>query len=398
MSKETAADVARGAGDAAMTKPGNPAQDRTPANEADGLNEAVATLLGSRGLSRSKGGAASADGKPGDQDEALSNPNPEAADGEPAPESPSDAEPEGEEGEGQPDDADAAAEATEDAEPEGEVEGEEDDGADKGPKGFQKRIDKLTAKRREAEAAAEAERKRADELAAELAQLKAGKAPDQTQVSADDAQVKSMTETIGRCDQEIAVAQRLRAMVATDAEQVANVVRKLAPDLPNYEADTLRDWLNDYLSEARVQKGRAEGALRQRKEQLAEQTRVRRGQIDALATEHHPWLKDEKDARTVQFRQFMERPEVKGSPDAAWFIAAGIEKLLAIQARAKVQAKGAAKPAAKPTVKPSAGGGGAPAKAATATPVQAARQGLASGGLKGASDYVRAAVAESLRQ
>lgn len=340
--------------------------DRTPVEDADGLNGAVTALLSRRGIIPAKAAPASAEAAPAAEVDDLSQSQPpENADGSDSPES----------GAAQDPEADDASPADE-----GEDEGE---GESSEPSRVQKRINKLTARLKTAEEKAAA-------AEAELTKLKSGPA---TETPVDgDAELQPLLTAHKRYQDEIQLATQLRAKLTQSPNEVAEVIRKVAKDLPNYDPETLRDFLNDYIADAKREMGKTEGQIEERRGEQQRKSAQRRQQVMSLATDEMPWLRDESDARTKRFRELLDTPAVKGTPDAAFFVAAGLEKLAAMEARAKVR-KPEAKPAARSTVRPSSSGHGAPAKVVAKNPLEAARAELGKGDRGGLLAYAKAAVA-----
>lgn len=337
--------------------------DRTPVADADGLNDAVSALLSRRGIAPAKATAASAEPEPvAEADDLSQSQSTDDAEAEAAPES-------------------AQAE-TSDAQGEADAEGGEDDGESEAdePSRVQKRINKLTARLKSAE-------EKAAKAEAEIAKLKSGttEAP-----VGEDAELQPLLAAQKRYQGEIQLATQLRAKIAQSPEEVEAVIRKVAKDLPNYAPETMRDFLNDYIADAKGELGKTEGQISERRGEQQRRATQRREAVMSMASAEMPWLKDESDARTVRFRELLETPAVKGTPDAAFFVAAGLEKLAAMEARSKVRKPA---PASKPTVRPPSAGRGAPAKVETKTPLDSARQSLGTGTREGLLAYARAAVA-----
>ena len=336
--------------------------DRTPEADADGLNGAITALLSRRGIIPAKAAAASAEAQPNAEADDLSqSPSTDTAAGEAA---------------------DDSAEASGD-----QVDPEADAGDEAGDDGsestrVQKRINKLTAKAKSAE-------EKAARLEAELAKLKSG-SPEAP--VGEDAELKPLLDAQRTYQGEIQLATELRAKLSQSPEEVAAVIRKVA-NLPNYDPETLRDFLNDYIADAKLSLGKTEGKISVRKEKREQEAGQRRERVLSMANAEMPWLKDESDPRTERFRELMQDPVVRSSPDAAFFVACGLERLAQMEARSKVQKPAAAAPAARQTVRPPSPGRGAPAKVEAKSKLDVARQELGKGDRAGLLAYARAAVA-----
>lgn len=349
---------------ATESRSGNPTPDRQP-ESADGMNDAVRRMLASKGITPAEQPAASAVEQPEAEASETDLSQPNEVETEPLA---------------------AAPEA--DAEEQGEADGtegeEQEDEADDVPRGVQKRINKLTARAKSAE-------EQVESLRHEIEQLKASQAQPEKLSTARDPEVEAITGRLETVRQEIGAAEQLRAQLATSPEQVEEVLRRIAK-LPNYDPATMRDWLTDYLSDARSKVARFEGELGARQKVAEQQAKAKRESVFRMTETEMPWVKDPADQRGAEFKRIMATPEAQAIPDAAFFVAAGIEKLIAMQARQKA---GAAKPkpAAPATVRPVARASGAPAKPVVKDPLQAARERLRSGGKDAGLAYARAAVA-----
>lgn len=334
--------------------------DRTPEADADGLSGAVTALLSRRGIIPAKAAAASAEAQPAAEADDLSqSQSPQTAEAQEADGSP--------EAGGDEVDADAGDEA-------------DDDGSE--PSRVQKRINKLVARLKSAE-------EKAARVEAELSKLKSGtpEAP-----AGEDAELKPLLDSQRTYQNEIQLATNLRAKLSQSPEEVAAVVRKVA-NLPNYDPETLRDFLNDYIADAKGALGKTEGQIAERKGKREQEAAQRRERVLSMANAEMPWLKDDADPRTGRFRELMQDPVVRSSPDAAFFVAAGLERLFQIEARAKVQKPASAAPTARPTVRPPSTGRGAPAKVEPKSKLDVARQELGKGDRAGLLAYAKAAVA-----
>lgn len=353
---------------AAESRSGKPTPDRHQANDG-GVNDAVNRLLAAKGIAPAEETPAGADTDPeaevGEVD--LSQQQDETGSLAAAPDAAAEDQQEGEE-----------TEAEEDS---GE---EQEDAQDDAPKGVQKRINKLTARAKAAE-------EQVEELRRQIEEIKAAQAkPSEAATEGADPEVDAITGKLTEVRKELGIAEQLRAQLATDAAGVAEVLKRVAK-LPNYEPETMRDWLNDYLGAARSNMARLEGQLETQRKVAEGQIQAKREQVTRMTETAMPWIKDKADPRHVHYQRIMATPAAKSSPDAAFFIAAGVQMLAAMAAREKAEA---AKPKAKPaaTVRPTARGGGAPAKPATKDPLQAARDGLAEGKMDNALAYAKAAV------
>lgn len=356
---------------ATESRSGNPTPDRQPAT-TDGMNDAVSRMLAAKGITPAPMPAASAAEQPeAEASEADLSQSQEDESGSLA------AAPDGVEAEDQVEGEDQA-EAVE------AEEGEQEDAADDAPKGVQKRINKLTARAKAAE-------EQVEQLRQEIEQLKAQRAEPEAPAAGRDPELEALNTRLASVREEISTAEQLRAQLATDAEGVAEILKRVAK-LPNYEPQTMRDFLTDYLSDARSKVARVEGEIGARAKVAEEQAAAKRTKVVQLTEAEMPWVKDSKDPRAAEYRRIMALPATKAIPDAAFFVAAGVEKILAMQARAKTQA---AKPkaAAAATVRPVARASGAPAKPAAKDPLQVARDGLQGGGRDAALAYAKAAVA-----
>jgi hypothetical protein len=274
-----------------------------------------------------------------------------------------------------------------DAEAQGDGDG---DGDGDEPEWFQKRIGKLTARAKAAE-------ERTKELEAEVQALKTGGTKPSSNDPGEDPEMAPLLERAKTIRQEVATATNLRAQIAKDPEAVAQVIRKVAPNLPNYEPETLRDFLNDYIGDAKANLGSVEGQVTERRKASETKRTERQGQVMQLTTAEYPWVKDTSDPRGARFAQLLKDPVVARAPDAAFFIAAGLEKLALMESR-KPGAKPAAAAPAKPTVRPPGSGRPAPARTEAKDPLVQAREQMKSGNPEGAKAYARAAVLEALQK
>jgi hypothetical protein len=215
-----------------------------------------------------------------------------------------------------------------------------------------------------------------------------------------DPEVAPLLKRVTELKQEVNTATQLRAMLAKDPDSVAEIIRKVRPDLANYEPETLRDYLNDYIGDAKSALGVAEGQVTERRKVTEAKREERRGQVIQLTQDEYPWVKDTADPRTQRFQQLLDDPVVRSNPDAPFFIAAGIEKLQAIEARQKTGGKPAAAQAAeaRPRVRPPASGRAAPARTEAKDPVSEARERLKSGDGNAAKAYARAAMSAAMSE
>ena len=230
---------------------------------------------------------------------------------------------------------------------------------------------------------------KAARVEAELAKLRSGN--PQVAVG-EDAALKPLLDAQRTYQGEIQLATQLRAKLSQSPDEVAAVIRKVAT-LPNYDPETLRDYLNDYIADAKGALGKTEGQIAERKSKQEQQAAQRRDHVLAMANAEMPWLTDSDDPRTARFHELMQDPVVRSSPDAAFFVAAGLERLSQIEARAKVQKPAPAAHAPRQTVRPPSAGRGAPAKVEPKSKLEAARQELGKGDRNGLLAYAKAAVA-----
>lgn len=345
MSNATQGTVASEA--ATRRQAGNPPPNR-PSGDADGMSASDEALLADAlGLNESSTSAASADEGEGD---------------------PSQNDLSQTESEGSPETEEAAAEASDEAaEDSGEEgEGEGEGAAPEKPKaiqGMQKRIDKLTARLKQQEA--------------ELTELRTGQpaAPGSFDPVESDAEIQTSVQALAKVTKDIEAVRELKARLRSDPRFVENLLKQHLKPLPDYEADTMREALDEMavgLRETAAQhRAKAEG----RREIVKTEVARKREAVMGITTAEMPWVNDDEDPRYEEYARAMKDPFIASRPDAAFFVAAGIEKLTAIRARQQQQA---AKPAAaKPAVakvRPPGGGVGAPPQSKTPNARQGAGQ------------------------
>jgi hypothetical protein len=269
--------------------------------------------------------------------------------------------------EGSPETGDAAGEESSAEEPEsGSEEGEasEGDGSEdsdaaeaeqpKGLQGMQKRIDKLTARLKAAEA--------------ELEQVRGGKpavVPKGLDPVESDPEVVTATESLAKVSADLEGVKRLKAMLRSDPKRVEDVLRKFMPELPSYDPETMKESLDEISGSLRESAAQHRATAESRRRVVTQEVAQRRERVLNLTTAEMPWIKNDDDPRYERYVAAMRDPFVASRPDASFFVAAGIEKLVAIEAR---QRQKAAKPsvASKPApakVRPAAAGVAAPPKA-----------------------------------
>jgi DNA repair exonuclease SbcCD ATPase subunit len=325
---------------AAADTAATPPTDRTP-DDADGMSSDDEALLASAlGLDSTDDTAASASVEAGDAQDLSQTSEGSPETGEAAAEESDDAEPS--EGDDQAEQGDDAGEA-EDAEAE----------KPKGLQGMQKRIDKLTAKLKAAQA--------------EIEEIRTGKpqaAPRGSDPVESDAEVMASTEQLTKVSKDLDAVRELKARLRTDPKFVEDVLRKHLAPLPGYDPETMKEALDELSSNLRETAAKHRTEADARRKVVAGQVAHRREQVLNITREEMPWVSDEEDPRHDRYVQAMKDPFIASRPDASFFVAAGIEKLMAIEARQKQKG---AKPAiaAKPAavkVRPSASGVSAPPK------------------------------------
>lgn len=269
--------------------------------------------------------------------------------------------------EGSPETEEAAAEQSEDADPaEGEQAEQGDDAADdsedaeaekpKGLQGMQKRIDKLTAKLKAAQA--------------EIEQIRTGKpqaAPSGSDPIESDAEVVAATAELAKVSKDLDAVRELKARLRTDPKSVEDILRKHLAPLPGYDPETMKEALDELSTNLRETAAEHRAKADARRKVVATQVAQRREQVLNITRTEMPWVSDEDDPRYDRYVQAMKDPFIASRPDAAFFVAAGIEKLVAIEARQrqKLAKPAAAAPGKATTVKvrPPAAGVAAPPKA-----------------------------------
>ncbi len=211
---------------------------------------------------------------------------------------------------------------------------------DRSTKGVQKRIDKLSALRREAE-------ERAKKLESELADLKRQKA----------APVSNPTNPYGNLED--------RASIEAEYEKMRNV-RLFCERYPDgyYPEDGGQPISKDKITETKVNAIRAiEEFLPKQAEYLENRDAVR-----VQTRKEFTWLNDPTDERTVKVNRFIEAvPEIKRYPDYEVYAAHMVNGMTSYKAQKTNAQKGIQRAPIQPTM------GSSPApQAQKADPVQGA--------------------------
>lgn len=329
---------------AAVAAPaGNPPPNR-PSGNSDGMSDGdEAFLAEALGLDSSGEASVSADGETGGEQDlsqtSTSEGSPETGNTE----------------------TEQSAEAESEFGDEGEA-GEGDDSADsteaeaeqpKGLQGMQKRIDKLTARLKAAEA--------------ELKEARGGKpavVPRSIDPVESDPEIVTATQELAKVSSDLEGVKRLKAMLRSDPKRVEDVLRKFLPDLPSYDPETMKESLDEIAGNLRESAAEHKAKAESRRKVVTQEVAQRRERVLNLTNAEMPWVANEDDPRHERYMAAMRDPFVASRPDASFFVAAGIEKLAAIEARQRQKASKPAAPAkpAPAKVRPAAAGVAAPPK------------------------------------
>ena len=193
-------------------------------------------------------------------------------------------------------------------------------------KGAQKRIDKLTALRREAE-------EKAQKLEAELAELKRSKA----------APVPKSNNPYGHLEDEASIQAEYEKM---------RQVRLFCERYPDgYYPENGEPISKDQIAETKVK------ALRALEEQLPAQVDyiTRRNQVSSVVRKEFNWLNDPTDERTQKVQKFVEAvPEIKRFPDYEVYAAHMVNGMMSYKAQKAAAQKANPRVPVQPTVSSSA--------------------------------------------
>jgi hypothetical protein len=204
-----------------------------------------------------------------------------------------------------------------------------------------KRVGKLTARLRTAEAAAEQDRLRAEEAEQRVTELEAGSGGG---MAAEDNPLAKISSEAGLAA-EVSKAQGVIRQCALlipklhrSAEQVEAQLKASGVRLDEWTPEAMREFLETVKANAEVT---VQQHVPERRVALQRST-----EVNSLAEKHHPWLSDRAHPMTRKVNEILAQdPALKRLPQSRLFVAGWLENA---QRRAREQAQAARPPVTAP--------------------------------------------------